>query len=464
MDEVKTQIIETLPPPDKTESDIYKDQFGAILKMYSIAYTIKSPYLQVGDVTPFNQWLLYVSALTVDSAKMIHIVVPILMAHNVPFKVYQNKEYVDRNNGIWYGKFEAGKILTIICDPKKINQLIREIDPVTDHLRGQVVGNALRVGKILYINFCKKEETDEKKEELTPVKYIIPKGKLPFKVQEKYRVKRRNGIIGRHYIPYRLISFNPKGDIILGIQIKNFNIQHCLIKQARADVFTDNHGRQSIHRLFWQKKVIEDIQDSVNVPRIIDLCRKGNDYYLITEYLEGKSLASLIKDEYGDKKLFELDIMVQVKMFNYFITVLDTVRRIHELGYIHRDLQIDNFIISNGTVYIIDFELAYSMKDKMPNPVYTLGTAGFISPQQTNGEPPDFDDDIYSLGCVLAFMILNPKTPDEFDDKSIENLSNSGLPKNIVTLINSSRSIEKSNRPSIKQMIDILAPVIKNYK
>jgi serine/threonine protein kinase len=141
---------------------------------------------------------------------------------------------------------------------------------------------------------------------------------------------------------------------------------------------------------------------------------------------------------------------------NYFLQITEIINDLHQLGYLHRDIQINNFIVKDQKVYVIDFELAYYMPAGIPNPAFGFGTAGFVSPEQKISLTPSPAEDIYSLGALLAFMILNPQSNLEFSGNIYNALVNLNLEENILETIVRCLDPVAENRPSLPAIINAL--------
>lgn len=125
--------------------------------------------------------------------------------------------------------------------------------------------------------------------------------------------------------------------------------------------------------------------------------------YLAMEFLEGRTLSSLIKDK-GKLPIESFS--------NIFYQVCDAIDYAHNNGIIHRDLKPENIMLvrmDDGIeekVKILDFGIAKKLDDQSQTNGLTktgivIGTPLYMSPEQCLGELCDRRSDIYSLGCTM---------------------------------------------------------------
>ena len=120
----------------------------------------------------------------------------------------------------------------------------------------------------------------------------------------------------------------------------------------------------------------------------------GKQLFIAMEFVDGKTLSDK-KKTLSDKQ--KLEISAQIA---------EGLAAAHEKGIVHRDIKPDNIMIrKDGIVQIMDFGLAklYSSKDisRLTKAGTTLGTMGYMSPEQIQGQDVDHRTDIFSLGVVL---------------------------------------------------------------
>jgi len=133
--------------------------------------------------------------------------------------------------------------------------------------------------------------------------------------------------------------------------------------------------------------------DHPNVCTVYEIGEHEKNTFISMAYIEGQSLKDKITER--PLKLEEtLDIAIQVAA---------GLQKAHEKQIIHRDIKPANILISNeGIAKIVDFGLAkLSGKTKLTKDSSTLGTAAYMSPEQTRGEEVDSRTDVWSLGVVL---------------------------------------------------------------
>ncbi len=122
---------------------------------------------------------------------------------------------------------------------------------------------------------------------------------------------------------------------------------------------------------------------------------------LVMELIEGTSLDDFIKAN---------GVQSPELARRIFLTLLDAMGYAHDLGIIHRDLKPANIMIFNGELKILDFGVAKvgtngGANQKLTATGQIIGTPAFMSPEQCRGQEADARSDIYSLACVLYFML-----------------------------------------------------------
>ncbi len=155
------------------------------------------------------------------------------------------------------------------------------------------------------------------------------------------------------------------------------------------------------------------ILSSINHPHLLVIYDYGiyaqKTPYIVTEYVEGQSLAQIITAEGR----------LQVKRaVNLISQILDALAATHAQGVIHRDLKSENILVGGAAnaewVKVIDFGLAYQMK---PRPVSDhgsritgsglfVGTLAYMPPEQFMNENIDARTDLYSVGILLWEMLV----------------------------------------------------------
>jgi serine/threonine-protein kinase len=144
-----------------------------------------------------------------------------------------------------------------------------------------------------------------------------------------------------------------------------------------------------------------------NVVQVYD--RGGYDgiYYIAMEYLPGRSLKQLIRDEAPLDPLRTIDITMQI---------LKAARFAHQRGVIHRDLKPHNVIVDDDDgAKVTDFGIARAGASDMTETGSIMGTAQYLSPEQAQGHAVSERSDLYSVGVVM-YEMLTGRVP--FDAES----------------------------------------------
>lgn len=140
-----------------------------------------------------------------------------------------------------------------------------------------------------------------------------------------------------------------------------------------------------------------------NVARMYDFGISGSYPYITMEFVPGKDLWTLIRDERRIEPARAVPILRQIAR---------GCSAIHELGIVHRDLKSQNVIVDeHGAVGIVDFGLArWNLGGGFTLDSIILGTPQYMSPEQASGRPVDARTDIYSIG-IIAFEALTGQLP-----------------------------------------------------
>jgi eukaryotic-like serine/threonine-protein kinase len=143
-----------------------------------------------------------------------------------------------------------------------------------------------------------------------------------------------------------------------------------------------------------------------NVVSVYDRGRFQDTYYIAMEYLPGRSLKQLIREEAPLDPLRAIDITIQI---------LKAARFAHRRGVIHRDLKPHNVIVDDSDqAKVTDFGIARAGASDMTETGSIMGTAQYLSPEQAQGLAVGEGSDLYSVGVVL-YEMLTGRVPFDAD-------------------------------------------------
>lgn len=176
------------------------------------------------------------------------------------------------------------------------------------------------------------------------------------------------------------------------------------VKILRGDLADDD----KFVRRFQREAIAASSLTHPNIVGMYDVGEDNGDYFIVMEYINGKTLKSLIKKR-GALTLPEvMDIMIQL---------LDGVKCAHDSYIIHRDIKPQNvLILDDGTVKITDFGIATALNNnELTQTNSVMGSVHYLPPEQANGKNSTVKSDIYSLG-ILMYELLTGKLPFKGDN------------------------------------------------
>ena len=148
-----------------------------------------------------------------------------------------------------------------------------------------------------------------------------------------------------------------------------------------------------------------------NIATLHGFEKDGDTSFLVMELVEGETLADRIK-----RGAIPVDEALPL-----FLQIAEGLEAAHEKGVIHRDLKPANIkVTDDGKVKVLDFGLAKAFSgdesdvNLSNSPTLSmqatqkgviLGTAAYMSPEQTRGRDIDKRTDVWAFGCVLYEML-----------------------------------------------------------
>jgi eukaryotic-like serine/threonine-protein kinase len=141
-----------------------------------------------------------------------------------------------------------------------------------------------------------------------------------------------------------------------------------------------------------------------NIVAIFDRGEWNGTYYIAMEYVAGRSLKTIVREQGPLDPVAAIDVVVQI---------LRAARFAHRRGVIHRDLKPHNVIIDEeGRARVTDFGIARAGASDMTLTGSIMGTAQYLSPEQAQGFAVSATSDLYSVGVIL-YELLTGVVPFE---------------------------------------------------
>lgn len=165
-------------------------------------------------------------------------------------------------------------------------------------------------------------------------------------------------------------------------------------------VLKDEHrGDMEFVRRFEREAQAVLMLSHENIVRSYDVGEDDGVSYIVLEYVEGKTLKEIIKEE---------GPLSPKTAVNYACQVLDALSHAHERGIIHRDVKPQNVIITpRGKAKLTDFGIARDAAATTRTFAGTnvIGSVHYISPEQARGDNATAGSDIYSCAIMLYEML-----------------------------------------------------------
>jgi serine/threonine protein kinase len=454
--------------------------YAEIMKFLNLEYKISDYYLQTGEISHVQGWMLHISVVISEVPNLLKTIIPFLISEKIPFKIPINKDTaLYLANGV-LGPAQLGKIMTIYPLQPNLISVAQKLVLLTQAFKGPRILTDAYLGGNVYTRYgsCNPvlQRDDSNKED----KYIYNiKGELvkdpysmPFQLPEGIYwpfegmgtpvASKPRKIIHNFYKKTGTLKDDVRGNVYKAIMAKGFlKTVPCVIKQGLKYMSSEETGRNIYDRLLWQKTLQEELSSTIAMPKIFDFFTEKEDHYLTMEYIEGLSLHHYIKSfNFMPNNRFIATTKEYPAILNYLIQIINLIDKLHQQGYVHRDIQPNNFIIDNkGKVFMIDTELAWSITRHTPNPPFELGTDGFMSPEQQMMQLPTIEGDIYGLGALMI-NIYTRISPEKFNVLDPILLEESLLfftgNRTVSSMLSTCLNSVPSERPHLSKIISFL--------
>ena len=218
------------------------------------------------------------------------------------------------------------------------------------------------------------------------------------------------------------------------------------IKVLRGDLSND----EKFVRRFQREALSASSLAHPNIVEVYDVGEDDGVYYIVMEYVEGKTLKQLLKKR-GTLTLSEaIDIMSQLT---------DGMAHAHDSYIIHRDLKPQNIMIKDdGQIKITDFGIAMALNStQLTQTNSVMGSVHYLPPEQASGKGCTIKSDIYSMG-IIFYELLSGSLPFKGDNaveialkhmrEPLPSLreDNSAIPQSIENIVRRATAKNPKNR------------------
>lgn len=221
----------------------------------------------------------------------------------------------------------------------------------------------------------------------------------------RYRITRVTGI-GGFGITYE--AANERID--LRVAVKEFYCRDIVYRDgAKSDavILTAENAREDFQKakkgFLKEARVISDFENEPGIVRILDYFEENNTAYIVMEYLDGITLRQYLQEHgpFHDRELV-----------NLLIPLMETLRKIHACGIIHRDISPDNIMILNdGSAKLLDFGAAGDYLLEQNSTRFVVFRDGYTPCEQYDPQGKQGPwTDIYAL-CATMYECVTGRKP-----------------------------------------------------
>jgi hypothetical protein len=360
---------------------------------------------------PQQGWKIHISAAAVEAGCLLSTVAAILVSAEASFKIARSLDDIVHINSGDAGATMVGKVITVYpLDDDHAARIAQAADRVWPSSRGPevqtdlhlrpgsavslryglfrsgptVVGSsgihefALALADGRLVSDTQRVTGRQCDRAPDPPLPCCPPRPLPVRLNETFTID------GRQYVPLALLRDSPRTKIFLAFSARLMNT--VVMKVAVPGVAGDLRGLDIRDKLRKEFQILSSLRECDGLaPRPI-------------EWVEGEWAISILHDFRGDM-LSELPRRERIESL---APLARAVTRLHQAGFVHGDIKLENAVRTGTEVGLIDFELAERAGDAMGGG----GTPGYMAPEVKPGCVADFSRDAFALGVSVAEAVL----------------------------------------------------------
>ncbi|MCB5168321.1 class III lanthionine synthetase LanKC [Streptomyces bambusae] len=374
---------------------------------------------------PEQGWKIHVSATPDTAARVSDLIADHCLAHGTPVKFLRSPRAMRLLNSKYAERGSSGKLITLYpADEAALAVLLPELAVLLNGFEGPYVLSDLRYeDTCLYVRYgafremtCTTPDGETVPAMRTPDGTLVPDRRNPFftvpawvqlpDVLRTSMARRATG--GAAAFPYRIekaLHFSNGGGVYLA-RGKDTD-RYVVLLEARPHAGLDQDGADAVARLARQRDVLERLAGLPCVPRVFGHLVVWEHHYLVEEFIEGTTLMDEVAARYPltgpDPQPAALAAYTRWAT-GLLARVDQALAAVHSRGVRMADVHPKNVIVRpDGSVVLIDFEIATDLADTRPLP---LGAPGFAAPDRLSGAAADR----YALEALRQWMFL-PLSP-----------------------------------------------------
>ncbi|WP_328473440.1 outer membrane protein assembly factor BamB family protein [Streptomyces sp. NBC_00448] len=252
--------------------------------------------------------------------------------------------------------------------------------------------------------------------------------------------------VGRYRIVAR-IGAGGMGQVYLG---RSPGGRPVAVKVVRPELARDGDFRRRFAREVTAARRV----NGAFTAGVVDADPDGAPAWLATVYVSGVSLGEAVA-EHGP--------WPAEPVLALGAGLAEALEAIHAAGVVHRDLKPSNVLLAPDGPRVIDFGISSASEaSALTHTGMTIGTPGFMSPEQLTGTPVGPAGDVFALGAVLAFTAagigpFGTGTPHALHFRAVyEQPDLSALPAEVRDLVAACLAKRPEDRPEVGELLRLM--------